>query len=308
MAAAIVATQFGGPEVLELVDREVRDPGMGEVTIRVRAAGVNPADYKRIGGAFSRNPASLPLPVGSEVSGVLTAVGEDAGPFAAGDEVVAFRVAGGWAESITVPARDVFAKPASLGWDEAAGLLLTGTTAEHLLTATRVAEGDVVLVHGASGSVGTLVGQLAIARGARVIGTSSPGNFELLRRFGITPVGYGDGLEARIRELTDRVDAALDTVGSDEAVDVSLALVADRSRVATIAAFERGKEAGIQLLGGGGDNGTDIRNAARPKLIELAGGGRLEVVLGPSFPLERAREALELVMSGHPGGKVILHP
>ncbi|BDI22947.1 NADP-dependent oxidoreductase [Herbiconiux sp. L3-i23] len=310
MARAVVAEAYGGLEVLTVVEKEVPSPGIGEVTIEVRAAGVNPSDFKTISGEFGRNDASLPLPVGNEVAGVITAVGLEAGPFAEGDEVVAFRVRGGWADSITVAARSVFAKPASLSFDAAAGLLLTGTTAEHLLVATDVHDGDTVLIHGASGSVGLLAAQLAIGRGARVIGTSSAARFDVLRRFGVEPVEYGDGLLDRVREIAPEITVALDTVGTDEAVDVSVALVADRHRIATIAAFGRGGEAGIQLLGGspGADPGTDIRNAAKAKLIALAGEGRLLVELGPSFPLEDAVEALRLVTTGHPGGKVVLHP
>lgn len=309
MAKAVVATAFGGPEVLTLTDVDVAEPRMGEVSIAVKAAGVNPSDYKTIAGMFGRNEARLPLRVGNEVSGIITAVGEDAGPFAIGDEVVAYRVAGGWSEEITVAASNVFAKPASLSWDAAAGLLLVGATAAHMLEAAAVAAGDTVLVHGASGSVGLIVSQLATSRGARVIGTASSRNFDLLRRFGIEPVEYGDGLVERVRELSPTVDAVLDTVGTDEAIDASLELVADRARIVSINAFHRADD-GIVLLGGGpgADPGTDIRNASRPLLLDLAARGGLEVVMGPSFDLADAQEALTLVQAGHPGGKVVLHP
>lgn len=301
MASAIVATAFGGPEVLSLIDVDVSDPGIGEVSIRVRAAGVNPSDGKIAAGMFGSDPTRLPLRMGAEVAGVVSAIGDDS-VFEVGDEVVAFRVKGGWAEEITVPAADVFAKPTSLGWDEAAGLLLVGTTAWHLVDAMSVDEGSTVLVHGASGSVGILAGQLARLRGARVIGTASEANADLLREHGIEPVAYGPGLLDRVRALSSSVDIALDAVGTDEAVDVSLALTSPE-RIASVAAFHREAD-GIQLLQGGGD----VRRAARPQLLELAGEGGIRLPLGESFRLRDAADAVRLLAEGHPGGKVVLHP
>ncbi len=305
MTAAIVATAFGGPEVLAPTEVEVAGPGIGEVTIEVRAAGVNPSDGKRVAGMFGTDPSKLPLRLGSEVAGVVTAVGPDA-VFELGDEVVAYTVAGGWAGAVTARGANVFAKPVGLGWDEAAGLLLVGTTAAHLLEATGVGEGDTVLVHGASGGVGVIAAQLARLRGTRVIGTASARGAKVLDALGIEAVRYGDGLLERVRATGSRIDAALDTVGTDEAVDVSLA-VADVDRIATIAAFHRESD-GIKVLGSGANRGTDVRNAARPQLLELAGRGDLVLPMGPSFPLADAADALRLVMTGHPGGKVVLHP
>jgi len=310
-----VAAAYGGPEVLEVVDVAVPEPGPGQVTVEVRAAGVNPFDHKVYSGAMGRDESALPRRLGSEVSGVVTAVGEGAvgpaGPLHVGDEVIGYPVSGGYAESITVKADAVFPKPSSLSWEEAAGLTLTGVTAVHLLDATRVGSGDVVLVHGVSGGVGLSAAQLALARGATVVGTAAAHRHEALRGYGIVPVAYGDGLVDRVREAAPNgVDVALDTVGSDEAVDASLALVSDRYRIATVAAFDRASEAGIQLLGNGpgADPGTEIRRAARLTLTDLAGRGRLRVVVARTFPLDEAGEAHRLVKDGHAGGKVVLLP
>lgn len=315
MAKAIVATAFGGPEVLELVDVDVQAPGAGEVTIAVKAAGVNPTDYKGYSGRMGADPSKLPMRLGYEVSGVVTAVGEDSvgpgGAIGVGDEVVAHRVSGGYASAITVPSRTVLQKPANVSWEQAAGLLLVGTTAWHLLEATSVAEGDTVLIHGASGSAGLTAGRLALLRGATVIGTASEANFDLLRSYGIQPVAYGSGLIDRVREAAPNgVDVALDAVGTDEALEVSLELVTDRARVATIANFARGAEEGIKVLGGGpgADPGTALRAASRLPLVELAAERKLDVIIAKTFPLAEAAAAHELVRSGHPGGKVILIP
>lgn len=310
MVRAVVAPEYGGPEELRVVDVEVPAPGPGHLNIRVNAAGVNPSDAKSIRGLFGRG-ARLPLHPGSEVSGVVSAVGPDV-PFAIGDEVVAYRVSGGFAQELQTKTAAVLRKPPALGWEAAAGLLLTGVTATHLIEATHVDRGDVVLVHGASGSVGLLAIQLARLRGARVIGTASERNHELLRRFGAEPVAYGPGLVERVRELAPAgIDAALDTIGTDEALDASVALTHQKARIATIAGFARASAiGGVKKLGGGpgADPGTSLRESARAGLLQLAGEGTLEVVLGPTFPLEKAAEALALVESGHAGGKVVLIP
>lgn len=314
MSRAIVAPEYGEPSILEFVEVEVPEPGSREVTIAVRAAGVNPTDYKQLRGPARGNP-TFPLRIGNEASGVVTAVGADAagpsGPISVGDEVVAFRAPGSYAEEIVVPDSAVLPKPASLSWEKAAGLLLVATTAYHMLEATGVKKGDRVLVHGASGSVGLIAIQLAVLRGAQVVGTASAANQALVREHGAEPVVYGDGLADRIRALLpEGVDVALDTVGTDEALDTSVDLVADRDRIASIAGFARGQELGIKLLGGGpgADPGNDIRLGARAELIQLAADGKLDLIIGATFPLSEATAALELVAGGHAGGKVILLP
>lgn len=312
MAVAIVATAFGGPEVLTGVEVDVPAPGPHEATVAVRAAAVNPSDHKQVGGVFGTDPAQLPMRVGREGAGVVTAAGEGA-TVAVGDEVIVYGpgASGLYASAVTVPDGALLPKPAGLGWEVAAGLLLAGVTAEHTLVATGVGTGDVVLVHGAAGAVGFVAAQLAVLRGARVIGTAAPGRHDLLRGHGIEPVAYGEGLADRVRALAPGgVSAAVDTVGTDEAVDVSLALVADRDRIATIAAFGRAGEAGIRLLGGGpgADPGTAIRAAARPELARLAAEGSLAVRVAATFPLAEAPEAVRFVREGHAGGKVVLLP
>ena len=310
---AVIANEFGAPDVVHLATVDLPEPGEGQVTIAVRAAGVNPSDVKRLAGSFGA--PDLPLRIGTEAAGVVTAVGPGAegpaGLVAVGDEVIAYPITGGFADAITVKASSVLPKPGSLDWAQSANLLLTGVTAWHLLEATGVGAGDRVLIHGASGGVGLTAAQLAIARGAEVIGTASARNHELLRSFVVTPVEYGAGLADRVRAAApEGVTVALDTVGTDEALDVSVDLVADRDRTATIAGFARGAELGVRMLGGGpgADPGREIRTAARLELVRLADAGALDVVMGRTFPLADARAALELVASGHPGGQVALVP
>lgn len=315
MSLTVVATGFGGPEVLSVVDEPVDPPAPGQVLLDVRAAGVNPADVKMYNGDFGKDPDKLPIRLGFEASGVVTQVGDGAvGPAGAvlvGDEVIAFRVSGAYAERLVVPASAVLPRPATLDFEQAAGLMLTGVTAVHLVTATGVGPGDTVLVHGASGGVGLMAVQIALSRGARVVGTASQARHAFLRDLGAEAVAYGPGLADRIRAVAPGgIDAAVDTAGTDEAVDVSVELVADRARIATIAAFGRGAQAGIQLLGGGpgADPGTEIRNAARLELVRLAEAGQLNVVVAQSFPLVDVAAAHRAVSDGHTHGKIVLVP
>jgi NADPH:quinone reductase-like Zn-dependent oxidoreductase len=276
---------------------------------------VNPIDYKTYSGSFGSDPGRLPLRLGLEAAGEVTAVGPDAvgpaGPVAVGDEVIAFRVSGGYATELVVQAQALVPKPPDLGWPEASGLMLAGATAWHALVATAVRTGDTVLVNGAAGGVGLMAIQLATARGATVVGTASPARHDLLREFGAIPVAYGEGLADRVRDAAPQgVTAALDLVGTEEAADVSVALVADRNRIATIAAPRRGSELGIKVLGGapGADPGTAVREAARLELARLTGQGQLRVLVDRSFPLENAADAHRLSMGGHVSGKIALIP
>jgi NADPH:quinone reductase len=315
MALTVIATAYGGPEVLKVADEPVAEPGPGQARIEVRAAGVNPVDFKSYSGNMGADPARLPLRVGSEASGLVTAVGEGAagpaGPLTVGDEVIAFRAPGAYAAELVVPAGALVPKPLALDWAQASGLMLTGVTAWHALAVTQVGEGDTLLIHGASGGVGTMAVQLAAGRGALVIATSSPERHEFLRELGAAPVAYGDGLADRVRAVAKRgVDAALDLVGTDEATDVSAELVADRGRIVTVVASRRAFDLGFKVIGGapGADPGTEIRAAARLELTRLVSEGRLRVFVTRTFPLADAAGAHRLIMGGHVTGKIALIP
>jgi NADPH:quinone reductase-like Zn-dependent oxidoreductase len=311
-ARRVLAPAYGGPDVLRVVDEDVVQPGPGQVMIAVRAAGVNPADYKGFSGRANADPGALPIKPGYEVAGVVAALGADtqlaSGGGAVGDPVLAFRVSGGYASVVTVPAKDVFAKPDALDFPEAANLLLVGTTAADMLHAVDAQDGETILVHGASGAVGVSLLQQARLRGMRAIGTAAERNFELVRRFGGEPVTYGPGLEQRVRDLApDGVTAAFDCIGTDEAVDVSLALV-PKERIVTIAAFARAQRDGIRVVGGSMPESAAFRDRVRPDLIAQAAAGRLVVPVARTYPLEQAAEALAFLAGGHPGGKLALIP
>lgn len=309
MAHAWFATGPEGIDDWKFLPVEVPEPGAGEVTIRVRAAGMNPADAK-----FSSRPVGAdPARIGYEVSGVLTAIGPDteigSGAAAIGDEVLAFRVSGGYATELTVPAGKVFHKPATLTHPEAANLLLAGATAAELVDRSGATSGDTILLHGASGAVGVSVLQQAAALGIRVVGTASAANADAVRRFGGIPITYGDGLEQRAADAAGApFVAALDAVGTDEAIATSLALVTDRSRIITIVRADRVEPDGIVMIGGMKKSSAEFRDAARPRIIELAAQGLLTVPVARTFPLADAQDAARLLMTGHPGGKLALVP
>ncbi|MFD1722347.1 NADP-dependent oxidoreductase [Amnibacterium endophyticum] len=277
--------------------------------VAVAAVGMNPADYKHI--APGQDPRLLPLALGFEVAGTIAALGSGTsiatGSGAVGDEVIAAQISGGYATHVVVSAADVFAKPERLSMAEAANLIVAGSTAAELVDVTGVGPGDTVLIHGASGAVGTSVAQQAALVGARVIGTASEQHFAAVRAAGAQPVAYGDGLESRVRQLApEGITAAIDTVGTDEAIDVSIALVADRARIATTAAFARAARAGFTAVGARNPRSAPFRAGVRGRVIGLAASGDLRVPVSEIYPFSRAPEALARLMGHHPGGKLAL--
>ena len=296
---AVVVDEFGGPGVLHVADRELPEPGAGQVRVRVRAAGVNGIDGTiRSGAAQQMFPTELPAVLGLEISGTVDGVGAGVEGLAAGDEVLGFADGGGYAEYAL--ATTVAPKPAELGWTEAASLPVAGETALRVLRVLEVTQGDTLLIHGAAGGVGTVAVQLAIARGATVVGTASEANHDHLRELGAIPVLYGDGLVERVRAAApDGVDAVFDAAGRGALPD-SIELRGGASRIVTIAdpvAFGLG----IPFSGEAARDAGDLAEVAR-----LAADGRLRVTVAETYPLEKAPAAHEVVATGHGRGKVVL--
>lgn len=318
MTRAVVATAYGGAEVLEVVDVDVPAPGEGQVLVDVRAAAYNPADWKIYGGLWGADPAALPRRVGLEATGVVAAVGPGVTDVEVGDAVVALPPAGAFATQVLVSHADLVPKPRDLAWEQAAGLLVAGGTAWHTLEAVGLGvdaagadRGQTLLVHGGAGGVGSLVVQLAVGRGVRVLATCSAANDAYVRSLGAEPLRYGPGLAERVRAAAPGgVTHAIDTAGTTEAIEVSVELVAERDHVATIAGAEHGAQFGILLLGQGAgmDPGDEIRRASRVPLLELAAARRLTVRIAATFPLDEVRAAHELIASRHASGKVLLVP
>ena len=308
MTRIVAPVDFGGPEQLVISEIPTPVPGPGEVRVAVRAIGVNPIDWKIYSGRIGRDRDAL-ANIGFELAGVVDAVGEDVEGWVVGDEVIATQVPGnGYTDGAVVPAAGLLAKPDGLSWELAASVPVAGSAAAHAVAAAGVDDGGTLLVHGAAGGVGGLIVQLARRRGARVIATASERNHEYLRSLGAEPVTYGEGLGDRVRALTpDGVDAAVDAVGTDEAIDVSLDLVGDPRRVVSLAAYQR-RDDGIVLIGGGGDPGTEIRDAARPEVARLLASGELTLSIQATYPLEDTAEAHRAGLAGHTRGKLVIVP
>jgi NADPH:quinone reductase-like Zn-dependent oxidoreductase len=304
---AIVMNQYGGPDVLKLAE-DAPEPKVGPdfVLVRVKAAGVNPVDWKiregRLDGLF---PTDFPVVPGWDLAGVVERVGPAVSEFSPGDEVIGYvredHVGRGtYAELVSAPVRTLGRKPARLSWAEAGGLPLAGLTAyQALVKALGVNEDDTVLIHAASGGVGSFAVQIALARGARVIGTAGPRNHDHLRSLGAEPVAYGPGLADEVRRLVPGgVSAALDLVGG-EALEVTPKLLTGKGRWASIV------DPSVTARGGRyvfvRPDPTDLAALAR-----LVDDGRLTVPVAKTFPLAEAAEAQRLSAEGHTRGKIVL--
>jgi NADPH:quinone reductase-like Zn-dependent oxidoreductase len=300
---AVVFSEYGDPEVLHVADVDEPHPGAGQIRIAVRAAGVNPIDWKARSGATREvMPVSFPAIDGREAAGVVDEVGPGVTDVAVGDEVFGFAVGGAAAEHAILD--DFARKPAGLSWEEAASLPVAVETSVRVFTVLGgVGEGQTIVVNGAAGAVGTAAVQLARVRGARVIGTASARNHDFLRSLGAEPTTYGPGLVERVRALApDGVDLALDTAGQGGVPDL-IELTGDPARVATIADF--GAAAlGVKVTGGGDFRAVEALGEA----AELTDAGRLHMPVEQTFTFAQAGEAHRLSQDGHVRGKLVLIP
>lgn len=304
MPTAITYDRVGGPEVLELTDVELPEPGPGQVRLAVRAAGVNPIDWKILRGLFGGAPEGR-RGIGVEVAGVVDAVGPGVDAFAVGDEVLGRPLGGGgYAQYVPAKVDELVRKPAAMGWELAGGLTVAAETAYRALTHLGVSSGDTLLIHGASGAVGTLATQLAVARGATVLGTASAGNHDFLRSLGATPLAYGEGLVERVQAIVPKVDAVFDTAGKGALPD-SIELTGGTARVITIA-DPQAAELGVRFTGGAEPSFPLPEVFA--EVFPLWEQGTLRLPSGGSYPLARAADALTESESGHPGGKLVIVP
>ncbi|MFI1212463.1 NADP-dependent oxidoreductase [Streptomyces sp. NPDC020802] len=296
---AIVFDRFGGTDVLHEADIEVPQPGPGQVRVRVKAAGLNALDGKiRAGMLEAVRPTVFPAVPGGELAGVVDALGEGVRNVQVGDEVLGWSDTGSYAQYAL--ATTVAPKPAGLDWQHAAALPVAGETAERVLDLLGVAAGETVLMHGASGAVGTVAVQLAAARGARVIATAGPSNQDYLTSLGATATVYGEGLVERVRALApDGVDAVFDLAGKG-ALEDSVTLRGGTGRIVTIADF------GARQLGITFSQGSPERSAARlAALAQDAATGKLLTTV-TAYPLDQAAKAQQVSDAGHVRGKLVL--
>ncbi|UZN03212.1 NADP-dependent oxidoreductase [Cellulomonas sp. S1-8] len=303
---AITYDRYGGSDVLQLTDAPEPKLGPDSVLVRVRAASVNPVDYKlRQGYLDQLLDIEFPAVPGWDVAGVVERTGLDATEYAVGDEVYGYArrdwVHGGtFAELVAAPVRTLARKPASLTFEEAAAVPLAGLTAYQSIERVGVSAGQTVLVHAAAGGVGQFAVQILRARGARVIGTASARNHDHLRGLGAEPVEYGDGLVDRVRALAPQgVDVVLD-YGSDDFVATTRAVLADGGTVASIVDVAARDELG------GHHVWVRPSTADLDALTGLIDSGAVEVDVAQVFDLADAAAAHDLVAGGHVRGKVVV--
>lgn len=260
---AVRFDRYGDRDVLYIADVEVPMPAPGEALVKVKAASINPGEASiRKGLTHDRFPATFPSGEGTDLAGIISAVGDGVTELAPGDEVL------GWswrrsshAEYVTVPVTQLVRRPAALAWEVAGALNVAGATAWAAVAAVDPKQGEMVAVSAAAGGVGSIAVQLLRMRDAKVIGIASEANHPWLLGHGITPVAYGDGLEARVRAAApDGVDALIDTFGP-QYVDLALALGVAPQRIDTIIAFQRAAEVGAQTEGSAAGSTREVMSS-----------------------------------------------
>jgi NADPH:quinone reductase-like Zn-dependent oxidoreductase len=304
MAQAVRFAAYGGIDVLDVVDIPDPVPGPGEVLVRVKAASINPGEWKiREGMLHSRWPATFPSGQGSDLAGVVEAVGAGTEGFAVGDEVAGFTDnRASHATLVVTDAGNLVRKPAGVPWEAAGSLFVVGTTAYAAVRAVELTPGDTVAVSGAAGGVGSLTVQLARQAGASVIGIAGAANQEWLREHRVTPVEYGEGLADRLR-AAGPVTAFIDTHG-DGYVKLALELGVPADRIDTVADFPAIEEYGVK----GEGSATAATAAVVGEVAAMVDRGEVEIPIAATFPLTEVRAAYELLEQGHTRGKIVLLP
>jgi NADPH2:quinone reductase len=303
---AVQFDEYGGLDVLQVREVEVRPPGKEEVVVEVKAAGINPGEASiRKGLLDDRFPSTFPSGEGSDLAGIVKEVGIDVTGFAPGDEVL------GWswdrsshAEVCVVPAAQLISKPTDLSWEAAGSLYVVGVTAFAAVRAIDPAEGDTVVVSAAAGGVGTVTVQLLRVKGAKVVGLASESHHDWLREKGVTPVTYGEGVLERVLEATPQgIDGFIDLFGP-EYVELAVELDVPPEKIETITAWGKAEEVGAKMEGSGDATSPEILG----EMAELVAGGKIELPIAATYPLDEVREAFEQLEDRHTLGKIVLIP
>jgi synaptic vesicle membrane protein VAT-1 len=330
----IVLTGAGGPEMLRVTDGDAPMPGRGEVRVRLEASGVAFAEVQMLRRRYPMQPR-FPFVPGYDLVGTVTEVGERVTGVRVGDRVAALTVTGAWRTHVVVEAAKVVPVPPELDSGVAAAVVMNGVTAWQMVhQVARVTAGQTVLVYGASGGVGSLLVRLAGLAGARVLGTASAGKHDVLRAAGVEPIDYRSGeVAARVRELAPGgVSAVFDHVGGESLAE-SYSLLADGGVVVSYGSAATLRDEGHwsrpylgmvrrllgwraeRLLGRGRGRRARfyyVKPGARfaealTEVFALVVRGELEPPIGGRYPLEKAAEALGVLVDGQATGKIILH-
>lgn len=303
---AVLFDRYGGQEVLYVTDVTMPTPAEGEVVVEVKAAAINPGEAAiRSGALADRFPATFPSGEGSDLAGIVSAVGEGVDEFAVGDPVLGFSFRrSSHATHVPVPISQLIRKPPELSWEVAGSLYVVGCTAYAAVRAIDAREGETIAVAAAAGGVGTVVVQLLALRGSRVLGIASEANADWLRSHGAVPVAYGDALAARLRAAADgELDAFIDLFGP-EYLELAVELGIPRHRIETITSFEKAQELGVKAEGSA--------NASTPEVLtemaNLVASGAIDIPIAATFPLDLVADAFEQLERRHTRGKIVLIP
>jgi NADPH:quinone reductase len=306
MARAVRFDRYGDRDVLYIADVDIPEPPAGEVVVQVHAAGINPGEAAiRKGALASRFPATFPSGEGSDLAGVVSAVGDSVTEFSVGDEVL------GWswrrsshAEYVAVPITQLIPKPAALSWEVAGSLYVVGCTAYAAVRAVNPQAGETVAVSAAAGGVGTVVVQLLVTRGVTVLGIASEHNHAWLHAHGVTPVAYGDDLAKRLAAAAPNgIDAFIDLFGPDY-VQLAVDIGVEPSRIETIIAREKALEVGAKVEGSGDASTTEVL----AEIADLVASGKVEIPIAATYPLDQVRNAYAELELRHTRGKIVLIP
>ena len=303
---AVKFDKYGGVDVLQVVEVDRPVPGRGQVLVKVKAAGINPGEGSIREGKFAQQwPTTFPSGEGSDFAGVVEEVGKGVKGIAAGDEVIGYTDnRASHADYVVVDANHVVHRPAKVSWEQAGALFVVGTTAYAAVKAVALKKGDTVIVSGAAGGVGSVVCQLAVDAGARVIGLASPPHHQWLSDHGVIPVAYGEGLPDRIREAAGgHVDALIDTFGNGY-VELAINLGIPPDRIDTIIDFAAAEKYGVRKDG----NSKGARAEVLSELAGLIAAGRLEIPIAKVYHLDEVREAYTELEQRHTHGKIVLVP
>ena len=305
-ARAVLFDRYGDRDVLYVADVPMPTPAAGEVVVEVKAAGINPGEAKIRSGALRDSfPATFPSGEGSDLAGIVVAVGDGIDDFAVDDAVLGFS----WRRSshathVAVPVSQLIHKPAELSWEVAGSLYVVGCTAYAAVRAVDAKAGETVAVSAAAGGVGTVVVQLLALRKAHVLGIASPSNADWLRSHGAVPVPYGEDLAGRLQAAApDGIDAFIDLFGP-EYVQLAVDLGIPRDRIETIASFAKAQELGVKADG----SGTASTPEVLTEMADLVASGAIEIPIAATYPLERVADAFEELERGHTRGKIVLIP
>jgi NADPH:quinone reductase-like Zn-dependent oxidoreductase len=306
MPKAVRFDHYGDIDVLQVVDVERPVPGPGQVLVQVKAAGINPGEARiREGLLHERWPATFPSGQGSDLAGVVVAVGEEVPEFVVGDEVLGFtNRRASHAEFVVAEANELIPRPPSVSWEAAGSLFVAGTTAYAAIRAVSLQRGDTLAVSGAAGGVGSIVVQLAVREGAKVIGLASPAHHQWLSDHHVIPLAYGEGVEQRLRAASDHhLDAFIDTYGANY-VEIALELGVRPERVETIINFAAAEKYGVKAEG----NIHAASAAVLTELVQLMERQELEIPIARVYPLVHVREAYRELERRHTLGKIVLVP